>query len=201
MSNALKRLQILRRERRLEEADYRALLKRITGQDTARGLTDAQLLRVIDAIGGGGGRRPAEGSLPAKVRALVWDLYQLGGWEGHPTERAIAGFVRRQAGVDDLRWLTPERVSSVVEALRGRLARAGLNLPSRIQPDRAELLLLQAQARRLEALGATDADKARLEQLNAAIAGGTLGQTERRRVIADNGVHIRAIVASSASDG
>lgn len=196
MSATLQRLQILRRERKLDDEAYRALLVRITGQASARGLGDAELLRVIDAIGGGDGRRPAEGSVPAKVRALVWDLYHLGEWPAHPTERAIGAFVLRQAGVEDLRWLTPDRITSVVEALRSMLARAGLKLPAGVQPARAELLLLAAQAR---ALAALDAPGDVVAQLAAVTENGGLDAASRRRLIADAGARIRTLKAAQVA--
>lgn len=198
MSATLKRLQILRRQRKLDDDSYRALLVRITGQDSSRGLSDPQLRRVIDAIVGGDGRRSAEGEVPAKIRALVWDLYHLGEWSDHPTERAIGAFVLRQTGVDDLRWLTPERVSSVVEALRAMLARAGLKLPSGVRPDKAELMLISAQARCLSAL---DAPGDVVAQLAAVAENGCLDEASRRRLIADAGARIRTLRAARAAGG
>lgn len=190
-SPALQKLQIRRRELQIPDAEYRALLKRITGQETSRGLSDAQIIRVIDALEGGDGRRQADGEIPAKVRALVWDLYELGEWRERPTERAIAVFVKGQtggaAGVDDLRWLAPDRVSSVIEALRAMLKRAGCDLPARVRPERAEEILLIAQWRRMEALDGAPSGAYEAARREAMAMPGA----DRRQMIRANGESIR----------
>lgn len=192
MTAALQKLQIRRRELKIPDAEYRALLRRITGQESSRGLSDAQLIRVIDALEGGDGRRQADGEIPAKIRALAWDLYELGAWrDGRPTERSIARFVKRQTGgdegVDDLRWLAPDRVSSVVEAMRAMLRRVGLDLPARVSPARAEELLLIAQWRRMEALDGVEAGAYEAARLEATALPGA----DRRHMIRANGEAIR----------
>ncbi len=190
-------VQAARRAQGLDDVTYRDLLAGITGKRSSTACTAAELMRVLDALNGKGGapddggvsaahgRVPADSDMARKVRALVLTLWSLGAWDD-PTEAGIAAFVRRQAGVDDLRWLTPEHYTSVIEALRAMCARAGLELRPRERTAVAEIKLARAQLARLEAAGvpagAWPAMVARVTDLSDAA---------RRRLIRDMGAAIR----------
>ena len=205
MSKALQKLQILRRQHGLSEEEYRGILQRITGQTSAKGLSDAQIIRVIDTLEGGDGRRQAEGEIPAKIRVMCRDLHELGGWpDPDLTEAGIARFCRRQAGVDDAGWVQPDRVSSVVEALRARLRRVGCDLPSNVKPDDALRIVLDAQEDRLYALhgrGMPAEEEQRLQAVRARIATGGLGRSEMWAMVSQNGARIRALVTARKEGG
>lgn len=69
------------------------------------------------------GRPLADGATQRKIRALWISLYHLG-LVREPSESALTAFVRRQAGVDDPRWLAPGAAFRVIEALKSWAARA-----------------------------------------------------------------------------
>lgn len=63
-----------------------------------------------------------------KIKALWWSLYWLGAIE-EPGDRAISAFVERQTGVSALKFLDHRKAASVIEALKGWLARVGVEWP------------------------------------------------------------------------
>ena len=118
-----------------DDAAWRALLVRVTGKDSLRAMTGPQLGKVIDELHRLGARkappkrafkgrqRPlADGEQARLIRALWLDLWNLGAIEDS-SEEALASFVKRQAKVDALEWLPADKAASVIQALRGWLAR------------------------------------------------------------------------------
>lgn len=138
----LAKIHIARKELGLDEATYRAILGRVTGQTSAAGLGDDQLDAVLDdfkakgwkprAIAGGkaaprpaGARRPAADHPAAgKARALWISLHQLGAVHD-PRETALEAFARRQLGVERLQWADQGLVYKLIEALKAMAERAG----------------------------------------------------------------------------
>lgn len=135
----LAKVHIAKKELRLDDETYRDILKRLFGKPSSKNLTQSQLVDLVEhfkslgwksrpsrrAAGAprGGGRkgRPLDGKpVSRKARALWISLYHLG-CVSDPSESALAAFVKRQAGVDDLRFLNDEL--PVIEALKSWLAR------------------------------------------------------------------------------
>lgn len=132
-SNALQsRLRILRAIRHkageaLDDADYRAILQRcagVTSSTQIRSLTKADA--VLDEF-----RRLGIGSPPARRRLSasgkkVWSLWQQLADAGLVRDRrmsALMAWVRRQAHVDALEFLTAAQEHAVIEALKAWLER------------------------------------------------------------------------------
>lgn len=186
-------VQAARRARGLDEDAYRSTLEAVTGKRSSTECTAAELMRLLDTLNGkaqtGSTRsRPvAEGAIPAKVRALVLNLHALGAWP-HPSEAEIGKFVKRQAGVDDLRFLTPALMTKVVEALRAMSGREGLVLRPSVSPAEAEVALVRAQFAKLEA-----ADPAAAEAFEPAVTAiETASEPHRRRLIRRLGEALRS---------
>lgn len=108
----------------LADDDRRALQAEITGKASLADMDVADLGRVLDRLNRGrhGGEPRA---VAGKVRALWWTLYWLGAVDD-PNDRALDAFVRRQAGVDALRFLDHRQAHAVIEALKGWAAREGV---------------------------------------------------------------------------
>ncbi|WP_089415257.1 regulatory protein GemA [Vitreoscilla filiformis] len=119
----------------MTEAEYRQRMARMFGGRTsATQLTRAEQYHLLTTLferelgwkrtgkGGtpapGSGRRKLERS-PAstKIRALWLFLYVLGEVRDS-SERALAHYIKRQVGVEDLHWLTSQQKSDVIEALK-----------------------------------------------------------------------------------
>jgi phage gp16-like protein len=136
---ALAKLQIAKKEMALHDDDYRAILERLTGQRSAKGLTDAQIGVVLEELkakgwkpkvvdggrkGGASARRPADSPTAKKARAMWISLWQLGEVRDR-SERALEAFARRQLGVERLVWADEGQMFKLIEALKAMAERAG----------------------------------------------------------------------------
>lgn len=133
------KIHIARKDLAIEDAAYRALLERVTGRDSCKSMSNAQLGRVLEEfkrLGWSEKPRKRAGSRPmatteqaGKIRALWLSLYHLGEVRD-PSEDALTGYVKRMSGVADLRWLTPRKADAVIKGLRGWCERIGWDVPS-----------------------------------------------------------------------
>lgn len=137
-SAALAKIHIACKDLGLAEEDYRAILRRVAGADSAAKLTPAaheailtefQRLGWKPAFRQADGKR-AEGSAKRSAKPGVRLIFGL--WTEcarrrivqDGSRRALLAFVARQTGIAQPDWLTPEQVNIVVEGLKAMIARA-----------------------------------------------------------------------------
>ena len=129
---ALARVHIARKEMALDEDGYRAVLRRVTGHESAGRCSDSQLGAVLDEfqrLGWTAAKRHPRPSEKPHVR-LIWALWaELRGRLRDPSPAALRSFVRRQTGVADPEWLDAAEANSVIEALKAWLAREPARTP------------------------------------------------------------------------
>ncbi len=118
-----------------DDDTYRDLLDVRYGERSLTLLNKSQLVDMVEFLKAQGfkpkkkvparaGRKTlADGKTQKKIRALWLSLYHLG-VVNNPTEAAIGRYVKRQAGVDDLKWLRPDDAYKVIEALKSWATRA-----------------------------------------------------------------------------
>ncbi|WP_159460384.1 regulatory protein GemA [Tistlia consotensis] len=178
-------MQIARRQLALDDGTYRALLKRVTGKESSTELSIAELDQVLAEFarlgwtpkprsaatgaprsgpGAGRGRKPAEGPLAGKLRALWLSGYWLGVVDD-PSETALAHWCERvtggrgKGGVAALQWLDGAGFNKSVESLKAALARdAGVDWrpyyrAGQLLGEDPRARVLEAQWRRLAELG------------------------------------------------
>lgn len=162
----IKKVHVARRSLGIEEDDYRALLKRVTGHESAKDCQRGELVAVMDefarlgfqAKGLPSVRTPAGGFVARKARAMWISLHQLGAIDD-PSERALEAFGRRQLGVERLQWADETQGYRLIEALKAIAQRSGWDqrTSSKLRaPDRILLLkdrLVAAQLAKLAGLG------------------------------------------------
>ncbi|CAL4866705.1 hypothetical protein MMA231_00949 [Asticcacaulis sp. MM231] len=141
MSAAIAKIHIAKKETGIHEDDYRSLLMRLTGQNTAKGLSDAQAGRVLEEfkthlgwkpklVQGGrkatAARKVSAANHPSarKARALWISLYQLGAITDS-SEKALEAFARRQLGCDRMAWADQQQMFKLIEALKAMAERNG----------------------------------------------------------------------------
>ncbi|WP_051445029.1 gp16 family protein [Desulfocurvus vexinensis] len=135
LKSLIKLIHVAKRELSLDDPTYRAMLDQLTGQPSAKGLTGPQLERVVDhlrrkgfqAQAGRGGPKVemlADDPQSRMIRALWLQLHDLGQVRD-PGELALARFVQRQTHISRLEWLSTAAASSVIEALKAWVIRAG----------------------------------------------------------------------------
>lgn len=158
----LSKIHIARKELDLDDATYRAILKRVTGKDSSKGLGGLQLIAVVDEFKRlgwkpktqpkrGGSRPMAADPQSAKIRALWLALYHLGAVRD-PAESALSAFAKRMTHVAALQWLDGAQANRVIEALKDWCGREGF-APSR-DSTVSKQLLLHALWTKLATLGA-----------------------------------------------
>lgn len=210
---AVAKVQIARKELRLDEETYRAMLERITGQSSSAACSDAQLGRVLDemkakgwkpkVVKGGRAARPRpERTVPAsspvakKARALWISLHQLGEVRD-PSEAALEAFARRQLKVDRLHWAKPHHSHQLIEALKAMADRAGWTQ----QVDRIDTAFVDATTvlkRRLFAAQERRLTQLDPERMSEETQAPFLTEAELNDRIAENGRHIQAHLGGEA---
>jgi phage gp16-like protein len=122
----LKAIHVGRRQLGLDEDAWRGLLERVTGQRSAAGLDLDQLADVIEELRRHGftARRRELPSAQQRKIAAIWADLHAGGAVKDGSPKALDAFVKRQTGIDSLRWLPPEGCNKVIEALKAWQSRA-----------------------------------------------------------------------------
>lgn len=126
------KVHILSGELKLSDESYRDVLERVAGHRSAALCSDEQLYAVVrefERLGAGrkrDGRPAADTPMALRCRALWLTLWNLDELEDG-SERALAAFVKRQTGRDDMRFCNAEQLSDVIEALKEMCRRAGVD--------------------------------------------------------------------------
>lgn len=165
-SPLLAKVHIAKKDLRLSDEHYRDVLERITGQRSAAGLSDAQLIAVLKHFEGEGfspkviagaktanrpapksGRRPADHPVARKARALWISLHQLGVIE-NGSEQALEAFAKRQLGVDALQWADQSQAEPLIKGLKAMAEREGWSQKGSTDDIKARLqVMLEAKRR------------------------------------------------------
>lgn len=129
----LAKVHLAKKDLALTDESYRDRLFQVTGRRSAADCSDQQLVAMIESLKSIGwkdkparraGDRPLADSPQArKARAQWLSLWNLGVIE-EPGERALAAFVKRQTGREDLRFCDAPQLNKVVDGLKAMLARA-----------------------------------------------------------------------------
>lgn len=161
--NLLAKIHIHQKELALSDESYRDILQRITTHRTAALCDDRQLydvLKEFDRLGAGrkqrrDGRPIADSPMARRCRALWLSLWNLDEVE-NGSEAALAAFVKRQTGREDMRFCNAEQFASVIDALKDWCRRSGMTAVDTsgklgiMPPKRA---LVREQWQRLHAAG------------------------------------------------
>lgn len=128
----LSKIHVARAQLGLADADYRALLARVAGVDSAARLDARGRVAVLDEFKRLGwaprvnGAAKGKASPKAHVRKVfaLWGALERAGLLRDASRKALDAFVQRQTGVASVEWLTPEQATKVTEGLKAMLARA-----------------------------------------------------------------------------
>ncbi len=122
----LAKVHIARKDLALAEESYRALLARVTGKTSAADCSDGELDAVLTEFKRVGWaprakRRPLSNKPHVRKVFALWGELRPHLRDG--STRALCAFVRRQTGLEDPEWLSPDEANSVIEALKKWLHR------------------------------------------------------------------------------
>lgn len=154
MSRSIAAMHVAKKQLGLDDDTYRAALVQVTGKSSSATMSEAERQDVLEHFRASGfkgvatGRRkPLEGKFAGKLQALWiagWNL----GLVRDRDDRALIAFVRRQTGIDHVRFLRHgQDAVKAIEALKGWLERsAGVDWKAHQDPADC---VLAAQVRRL----------------------------------------------------
>lgn len=123
----LAQIHIAKQQLGMEEDTYRELLWTLGRVRSSADLDWAGRKRLLDHFKACGfkprppkrsGERELESSPQAKMVRAMWLELHAAGVVKDPSERALSRWVKRMTGVDSLRWLKPEQMNLVIEALK-----------------------------------------------------------------------------------
>ncbi len=125
------KINVARKELRMQEDDYRAVLERLTGQSSLRALDVADLEVVVGELRRLGWEERAEyrrkKSSQTHVRMIYGLWLELGDLNAlkDPSKAALRAFVKRQTGISAPEFLRNFKESTpVIEALKKMVQRA-----------------------------------------------------------------------------
>lgn len=164
----IKIVHVQKRNMALEDDIYRAVLERAAGIKTCAGATIEQLQAVIDEMQRmqprhrGPSRPQRVRSQPSdkqvaqynRLRALWISLYALDVVRDR-TDDALASWIKRQTGIDAVRWAAATDLSRAIDALRAWAERVGY-LAERDRRGSYQPALIRAQWRKLAPLTGDD---------------------------------------------
>lgn len=125
----LAQIHIARAQLALEDDDYRALLRRVTGKESSAELSDTQRRAVIAELKRRGfktkgtGRRKSDKPYVRKVFALWGELKREGVWREDGV-KSLRAFVKKMASVDDPEFMDYAEATKVIEAMKKMKERA-----------------------------------------------------------------------------
>lgn len=157
--SAVAAIHVARKQLGLDDDTARDLYGRVTGKRSLREMTTAEQERVVEELrrqgftkASSGSRKQLGGRFAKKLQAL-W----IAGWNlgvvGNRDDAALLAFVKRQTGLDHVRFLRhPEDAAKAIEALKAWLAREAkvdwsdsLHLPSWLRCPGAQIAVAQWQ--------------------------------------------------------
>ncbi|MCA1909216.1 MAG: regulatory protein GemA [Magnetospirillum sp.] len=186
----------------LDEDARRDFQKVTCGKASAREMTVADFIACSKKLARQGDQahqpdtRPKAATPHAKKARALWiSLHHLG-VVTDPRESALAAFVKRQHGVDDLRWLKPDKGNVVIDALKAMATRAGVDWKAYKDTRRC---VLSAQWTILTQAGAAPAPDLASHLYTTAGAPGFFAATSRQldQLIKELGGRVRAVKQST----
>lgn len=120
----LAKVHIAKKELGLDDEVYRAMLRRLTGQDTAKGLTVGEfdvVLKEFERLGWepkSATEKPKRSS-DARIRKIwaIWGELCRRGETHTPTKAGLRAFVLNRTGVQDPEWLKGDDIGRVLNEL------------------------------------------------------------------------------------
>lgn len=193
-------MHVAKKQLALDDDTYRAALVLVTGKSSSADMTETERQKVLEHFrqrgfktGSTGRRRPLEGRFAPKLQALWiagWNL----GLVRDRDDRALIAFVKRQTGIDHVRFLRHgSDAIKAIEALKGWLARAG-GVDWSEHTDPADCVLA-AQMRRLKLAPSAIGHTMTLSPEAAAETRAAVSGIARQALMNDLGERIRALPA------
>ncbi|EJL1650765.1 regulatory protein GemA [Salmonella enterica] len=129
-------IHIAKNQLGIDTDTYRQMLLSITGESSTSTMTPGQLNKVLNAMKEKGFRvkpakkagttRPLDDTPQVKKLRAMWLDMHAKGIVRDSSEAALQAWVKRETGVDSLKWLEPEMASHCIEKLKKWRARTAV---------------------------------------------------------------------------
>ena len=198
MSRSIAAMHVAKKQLGLDDDTYRAALVQVTGKSSSAAMSEPERQKVLEHFrqagfkaASTGGRKRLDGKFAAKLQALWiagWNL----GLVRDRDDRALLAFVKRQTGIDHVRFLRHGAdAMKAIEALKGWLERAG-GVDWKLHEDPADCVVA-AQVRRLKLANSGAGLIAVASAPHEAFF--SFGADERQALMNEMGERIRALPA------
>lgn len=127
----LAKVHIAKAQLGLDDEQYRDIVRRVTGKESASQCRYSQLVDLINEFKVLGWKtvqkqafRKAPSDPVKKIYALWGKLQKLGAVQS-TDKTALDAFVKKYTGIDSVQWIAPEQQSRIIEILKQWLKRIG----------------------------------------------------------------------------
>lgn len=121
----MKKIHVLAKEAGMDDDLLHEYVHLLTEKDSIRELSLNDAARVIDGMVGKKGYAQGD-RISYRQESFIFVLMKKMGWtdnKGNPDKRRLNGFIKKQYGIEDYRWLTRGLASKVIEAFKELAAR------------------------------------------------------------------------------
>lgn len=115
-----RKIHVTARELGMDDDLLHEYVEMLTEKTSLKDLTTAEAVKVIDGLEGKKGYAAGD-RISWRQESYIKSLMKQLGWvdeAGEPDKKRLDGFVRKQYGVDDSRWMTRKIASRVIEGLK-----------------------------------------------------------------------------------
>lgn len=116
----MRKIHVLAKELGMDDDLLHEYAAMLTGKESLKDLSVMEAVRIIDGLEGKKGY--ANGDRASyRQNAFIRVLMQQLEWvdeTGEPDKKRLDGFVKKQYGIDDSRWMTRKVASGVIEGLK-----------------------------------------------------------------------------------
>lgn len=115
-----RKIHVTARELGMDDDLLHEYVNMVTGQDSLKSLTVMEAVKVIDGLEGKKGYAAGDRASWRQTAYINSLMRQLGwtGPDGDPDKKRLDGFVKKQYGLEDSRWMTRKVASRVIEGLK-----------------------------------------------------------------------------------
>lgn len=127
----LAKVHIAKAQLNLDDEQYRDVVRRVTGKDSAAQCRYSQLIDLINEFKDLGWKTPRKKAFrrtpsdPIKKIYALWGELQTAGAVQSTDKTALDKFVKKYTGIDSVQWLLPEQQRKIIEILKQWIKRIG----------------------------------------------------------------------------
>ncbi len=127
----LAKIHIAKTQLNLDDEQYRDIVRRITGKDSAAKCRYSQLIDLINEFKALGFKSPRKKAFRQTEQSAVKKIYALWGKlqaleAVQSTDKtALDAFVKKYTGIDSVQWLQPAQQQKIIEILKQWIKRIG----------------------------------------------------------------------------